>query len=284
MTVKSILSFKKVPIFSFIFMIGSFLWGASNDYVALFSSEEDDFRRIVLDGAADRRVEVELDELGQAEIKVWGVSEQLYVGRRIYKSGYLIPVTIQVNFPTSSYMSIGVTGTRFKDYIRFQVVESEIYIIDLFTDVLPKESYFREETISAFWPSGRFEPDITPLAEPVVLAEVEGPVSPMIAAVQSRTIIPYRTIILRAVILAGCVSGFLLIIGLVMWFLQQRKSISNKSDTSQPISAVSANQPAISDARVRAFMALDNSLSYDEATLLKSIGGSKSSKRVRALS
>ncbi len=265
-------------------MTGSYLWGASNNYVALFSSEEDDFRRIVLDGAADRQVEVDLDDLGQAEIKVWGVSEQLYVGRRIYKSGYLIPVTIQVDFPANSYMSIKVTGTRFKDYVRFQVVDEEIYIIDLFTDILPKESYFREETISAFWPSGRFEPDITPLTEPAELAEAEGSIPPIVAAIQSKAAIPYRTIILRAVILAGCVSGLLLIIGLVIWFLQQRRSISNNSDTSQPTSAVGASQPVISDARVRAFMALDNSLSYDEATLLKSIGGSKPSKRVRALS
>ena len=90
MTVRSILSFSKIPVFSAVFIVGSFLLGASNNYVALFSDEEDDFRRIVLDGAADRRVEVDLDDLGQAEIKVWGVSEQSYVGRRLYQSGYLL--------------------------------------------------------------------------------------------------------------------------------------------------------------------------------------------------
>jgi len=86
-------------------LAGGLLWGAGNNYVAIFSAEQESHRRILLDGVGNRRVEVELNNLGQVEVKVWGVGEQTYVGRRVYDSGYFIPVTIRVEFPRKNLMS-----------------------------------------------------------------------------------------------------------------------------------------------------------------------------------
>ncbi len=151
---ESTFSFKAGVVFLAAWLAGGLLWGASSNYVALFSAEQQSYRRILIDGVGNRRVEVELDNLGQVEVKVWGVGERAYVGRRVYESGYFIPVTIQVDFPRKNLMSIKVSGTRFRDYVRYKIVDSDIYVIDLYIRALPRESYFREETISALWPGG----------------------------------------------------------------------------------------------------------------------------------
>ena len=282
MITKSIFSFRWSLVCLAAWLAGGLLWGASNNYVAIFSAEQESHRRILLDGVGNRRVEVELNNLGQVEVKVWGVGEQTYVGRRVYDSGYFIPVTVRVEFPKKNLMSIKVSGTRFRDYVRYKVVDSDLYVIDLYPRALPRESYFREETISALWPLERFQPDIAPVAR---LPESNQSVIsqlPIVHQTLGRGMVPYRRIILRAVVWAGCVSGLLLITGLVLvWFMRRRNSITARSDSSQQAHAGGANQLTISDARVRAFMALDGSLSYDEATLLTTMGGEKPSTRPR---
>ena len=279
---ESTFSFKPAVVFLAAWLAGGLLWGASSNYVALFSAEQQSYRRILIDGVGNRRVEVELDNLGQVEVKVWGVDERAYVGRRVYENGYFIPVTIQVDFPRKNLMSIKVSGTRFRDYVRYKIVDSDIYVIDLYIRALPRESYFREETISALWPGGRFQPDITPAAQlsgPAQAGESQPSTVPRTLA---RGMAPYRRIVLRAVVWAGCVSGLLLVIGLVpVWFIQRKKSMMTKSAPSQQAHAAGANQPTISDARVRAVMALNDSLSYDEATLLAAMGGEKPSAKPR---
>ena len=282
MITRSTFSFRRGLVFLAAWLAGGLLWGAGSDYVAIFSAEQESHRRILLDGVGNRRVEVELDNLGQVEVKVWGVDKQAYVGRRAYDSGYFVPVTIRVEFPGKNLMSIKVSGTRFKDYVRYKVVDSDLYVIDLYPRALPRESYFREETISALWPGERFQPDIAPVARLPESNQAVISQLPIIPQALRRGMLPYRRIILRAVVWAGCVSGLLLITGLVlMWFVQRRRSIFTKSAPSQQEHAAGANQPTISDARVQAVMALNGSLSYDEATLLAAMGGEKPSTRPR---
>ncbi len=282
MITKSTFSFRRSLVFLTAWLAGGLLWGAGSNYVAIFSAEQESHRRILLDGVGNRRVEVELDNLGQVEIKVWGVGEQAYVGRRVYDSGYFVPVTVRVEFPRKNLMTIKVSGTRFRDYVRYKVVDSDLYVIDLYPQALPRESYFREETISAFWPGERFQPDIAPAAQlsgsnKAVISQL-----PIVNQTLRRGMVPYRRIVLRAVVWAGYVSGLLLITYLALvWFKRRRKSIITKSAPSQQAHAAGANQPTISDARVRAFMALDRSLSYDEATLLTTMGGQKPSTKPR---
>jgi len=143
MITKSTFSFRWGLVCLAAWLAGGLLWGASNNYVAIFSAEQQSHRRILLDGVGNRRVEVELNNLGQVEVKVWGVGEQTYVGRRVYDSGYFIPVTVRVEFPRKNLMSIKVSGTRFRDYVRYKVVDSDLYVIDLYPRALPRESYFR---------------------------------------------------------------------------------------------------------------------------------------------
>ncbi|UCH63658.1 MAG: hypothetical protein JSU77_04215 [Fidelibacterota bacterium] len=282
MITKLIFSFRQVLVFLAPWLAGGLLWGASNKYVAIFSAEQESHRRIILDGVGNRRVEVELNDLGQAEVKVWGVGEKAYVGRRVYDSGHLIPVIVQVEFPRKNLMSIQVTGTRFRDYVRYKVVDSDLYVIDLYTRALPSESYFREETISALWPGERFLPDIAPgatLSEPDQAGISQ---LPNVSRTLGREMVPYRRIVLRAVVWAGCVSGLLSIAGLALvWFRRRQKSIITKSASYPQAHTAGTSQPTISDAQVRAFMALDGSLSYDEATLLTTMGEEKSSRKRR---
>ncbi|MFB0515242.1 MAG: hypothetical protein ACETWG_01410 [Candidatus Neomarinimicrobiota bacterium] len=245
--------------------------------MALFSAEQMSHRRILIDGVGNRRVQVELDSLGQAVVNVWGVDEQTYVGRRAYEKGYLIPVTIRVDFPRKNLMSIKVAGTHFRDFVRYKVVDSDIYVIDLYPQALPRESYFREETISALWPNGRFQPDITPASPPADLTAPAELRQINVRYTLAKEMAPYRRVVRRAVIWAGSVSGLLLITGLpLIWFLQRRKAALGDSKTHQPTRPAGGGQPTISDAKVRAIMALNGSLSYDEASLLANMGGEKS--------
>ena len=244
--------------------------GASNGYVALFSAEQGNFRRLVLDGIGDRRVQVVLDSLDQAIVTVWGVNERTYVGRRAYETGYLVPVTVRVEFPKKNVMSIRLAGTRFRDVVRFHVVDSDIYVIDLYTLPLPRESYFREETISSLWPNGRFEPDLTTASRGLEVAgSVRGRLEPRTAGRAAASRIPYRRVVQRAVVWAGGVSGAMFVIGLTaIWFLQRRRVYPVNKDDIQPDSAVESRQSIGSKSQVWAIMARNGALSYDEATLL----------------
>lgn len=258
------------------------MWGANNDYIAFFSAEQDGHRRLLIDGAADRRVHVNLDSLGQAEVRVWGVDEEEYVGRRYFEKGYLVPVTIRVDFPRGNLMAIKLTGTRFRDFVRFRVVDSDIYIIDLYTSALPRESYFREETVTALWPNGRFNPDIHPLAPPASdLSPDEEFQHVKVSQVLAKGMVPYRSVVRRAIIWAGCLSGLILISGLpLLWLIHRRRAARAKSvSLSTTIQEPDGLTPTISDPRIRAIMNLNRGLSYDEASLLAAVGGRKSPGR-----
>ncbi len=243
--------------------------GADQRYVALFSAEQAHYRRLMLDGVGNRRVEVTLDSLNRAEVKVWGVSEKTYVGRRAYETGYLVPVSVRVEFPKKDLMSIKISGTRFRDVVRFQVVDSDIYVIDLYTQPLPRESYFREETISSLWPQGRFQPDLTPASgtDRIDPATGDGAGGRTRSLSVGRS--PYRQVMQRAVIWAGGVSGVLLIAGLAsIWFLQRRRIQRAIGPDSTPDSPPETQTSIGSRSKVWAIMARNGALSYDEASLL----------------
>jgi len=270
---QSILSSKQGLWLFTVCLAGSLLWGANSRYVALFSAEQESHRRLLLDGVGDRRIQVRLDSLGQAVVKVWGVDKDKYVGRLAYEKGFLVPVTIRVDFPQRNLMSIKVSGTRFRDFVRYKVVGTDIYVIDLYTQSLPRESYFREETISALWPAGRFQPDITPATQPPPAIEPRQLHMPRVLA---NRMAPYRRVVRRAVLWAGSISGLLLITGIpLIWLLQRRKPALVGSRPAPPVPHSETGQPTISDARVRAIMALNRSLSYDEASLLAAMGGER---------
>jgi hypothetical protein len=267
----------KVLAHSLLICLGTgILWGASHSYLAIFSAEQESQRRLLIDGVGDRRVEVKLDGLGQAEVIIHNVDEQTYVGRRDYEKGYLVPVAIRVDFPKKNKMTVTLTGTRFWDFVRYKMMDADIYVIDFYTHPLPRESYFREETISAHWPNGRFQPDVTPITEPPPPAETAGTSQLRVPQSLAKEMAPYRRAVRRAVVWAGSLSGFLLLVGIpLVWFIQRRKSSSDNSASSQ-ISPEGVQQSSISDAQVRALMTLNGSLSYDEASLLAAMGGKKS--------
>jgi hypothetical protein len=253
-------------------------WGASTDYIAFFSAEQEGHRRLLIDGIANRRVQVRLDSLGQAEVRVWGVNEKEYVGRRYFEKGFLVPVTVRVDFPRGNLMAIKLIGTRFQDFVRFRVMDSDIYIIDLYTRPLPRESYFREETVAALWPKGRFNPDIYPLAD----LSHETDTQPIkVSRVLAKGMVPYRRVVRRAVIWAGCLSGLILISSVpIFWLFYKRRTSRSKSALrSASIPQPNDVSPTISDPRIRAIMNLNRGLTYDEASLLAAVGGRKTPGR-----
>ncbi len=253
-------------------LTGGVTQGADERYVALFSAEQTNYRRLMLDGAGDRRVEVTLDSLNRAEVKVWGVSEKTYVGRRAYETGYLVPVSVRVEFPKKDLMSIKISGSRFRDVVRFRVENSDIQVIDLYTQPLPRESYFREETISSLWPHGRFQPDLTPTSGTDRIDPVTGIGERLSTRGLSVGKSPYRQVMQRAVVWAGGVSGVLLIAGLAsIWFLQRRR-IQSAIRPELPADSTPVAQTSIgSRSKVWAIMARNGALSYDEASLLASM-------------
>ncbi|UCH09883.1 MAG: hypothetical protein JSU61_11810 [Fidelibacterota bacterium] len=282
MNTRSIFLFKVLVPALFLCLGAGILRGANQGYLAIFSAEEESLRRLLIDGVGERRVRVKLDSLGQAEVTIYSVDEQTYVGRRAYEKGYLVPVAIRVEFPRKNIMSIKLTGTRFWDFVRYKVMDADLYVIDFYTHPLPRESYFREETISALWPNGRFQPDITPATPPAPPAEAAGTSQMKIPRTLAKEMAPYRRAVRRAVVWAGSLSGILLLAGIpLVWFIQRRRSASDHSASPQvaPGEAPSGgvHQSSISDAQVRALMTLNGSLSYDEASLLAAMGGKKSS-------
>jgi len=241
-------------------MITTLVHGASERYIAFFSAEQAQYRRILLDGVGNRHVSVELDSLGQCEIRIWKASEKSYVGLRNYTKGYLIPVHIRVDFPEKQLMSIKVYGTRFKEVVKFREVGSGLYIIDLYTQRLPQESIFRENTISALWPGGRFQPDISPEGGPVRLAS-----SPQLSLSPSifEKLAPYRFVVYRASFWAAAVSGTLIVMGLPLIIIRKRPKAHRLRLRADDLGAAAATASRAND-----MMRRNGALSFEEATLM----------------
>ena len=102
------------PIISLLLLVST-ASAIDQQYVAFFSAETETYRRIVLDGISDRRIEVTQDDNDQVIINIWGVQKQDYVGRRSYDQGYLVPVKMKIDFPRRSLMTITVSGNVFAD-------------------------------------------------------------------------------------------------------------------------------------------------------------------------
>ena len=245
------------------------LLGAADRYIAFFSAEQSDYRRLLIDGVGERRVTAGLDSLGAVLVKVHGVAEESYVGRRSYQKGYLIPVHIEVDFPRKNLMTIRVSGTHFLDLVQYQIVESDIHVIDMFKRPLPQESFFREETLSALWPNGRFRPDVTPGYDqpraaalgtlPVPLQQLGGTVS-------------FRSVIRRAVVWSGSILAGILFTGLpLVWFYQRRRSSSPRGASRDGELPTKDGPPEALGTQVGELMKQNGDLSYDEATLLASM-------------
>ncbi|MEE8321087.1 MAG: hypothetical protein V3R68_04515, partial [Gammaproteobacteria bacterium] len=166
MGTKSILLSKYLSLAAGILLAGSRLAAADN-FLTFFSAEQEDFRRLVIDGVGNRQIQVVLESSGTVAINVLGVDKQSYVGQLNYRNGFLIPVDISVEFPRHKNMRINVSGNKFTEIVKYRVVNSGVYIIDMYTKPIPRESVFREETIGALWPEGRFQPDITPTGKVV---------------------------------------------------------------------------------------------------------------------
>lgn len=242
------------------------LSAAQSDYIAIFSAEQATYRRVLLDGVGNRRIQVDLDSSGYAEIKIWGVTEESYIGRREFERGYLIPVRITVKFPTSNLMVVNVSGRRFSEVVKYKVLDSNMLIVDLYPGHLPPESIFREETIGSLWPNGRFEPDIQPNTLSGDSQTINTDSRVIQAGRLTEVYLSNRDIINRAIIWAGGVTGFglIIILPLILFINRSRKmKIAARAD---------ANRSQISiDERAQEFMDHSDQLSYDEATLLADI-------------
>ncbi|MCH7527928.1 MAG: hypothetical protein IH972_00105 [Candidatus Marinimicrobia bacterium] len=265
MNTRSISSLSKILLLAAI-IVGGSAQGGSGKYIAFFSAEQEHYRRILIDGVGNRHVNVELDSLGQCEIRIWGASEKSYVGLRNYTKGYLIPVHIKVEFPEKQLMLIKVYGTRFKEVVKFREVGSGLYVIDLYVRRLPQESIFREETISALWPGGRFQPDVIPGGGATVQLAAAHKISfipPVLAKLA-----PYRYVIYRAMFWAAAVFAGLFITGIPLIILMRRRRTHRLFGSRQ---GKGADRLDIADAaavRAQNMMKHNGDLSFEEATLM----------------
>lgn len=235
---------------------------AQQQYIAFFSAETETYRRIVLDGVSNRRVEVRQDSLGGVTILIWGARQEDYVGRRRYEQGYLVPATMQIDFPRRNLMTIAVTGNRFADVVRYELVEPALYVIDLYPEPLPQESIFHEQSIAALWPNGRFEPDAgagtvqpEPESKPVPVDGVRrlGIVRALVWEFE-----PYLGLLKKALLWAGGASTALLILAFVLLGRRRRKTLIRTSNI----------QAANAYAQAQVILQQNGNLSYDEATLM----------------
>ena len=241
--------------------------GAEQRYVAFFSAETENYRRLLLDGVDNRRIEVRSDSLGIVTVSIWGVTEDDYVGRRFYEQGYLVPVTMHVEFPRRNLMTIRITGNRFADVVSYKLLEPKLFVIDLYPRPLPQESIFREQTINALWPSGRFEPDIgagTTQPEP---RPAPAPGSKRLGLTRALAweLGPYWGLLKRAILWAGGASlGLaLLAIPLIFWWRSRHIQFRPVKE------AANAGDPA------QALLADSDELSYDEASLLAELNNDR---------
>lgn len=236
------------------------LMASGQNYIAFFSAETENYRRIVLDGVGNRSVRVKKDDLGGVLISIWGARQEDYVGRRHYEEGYLVPVIVQIDFPRRNLMTLQVSGNRFVDVVRYKLVDPDLYVIDLYTRELPQESIFREQTIAALWPNGRFQPDIGSSLPPPV--PIPAPVAGAQRLGLGRALVwelgPYVGLFKRAILWAGgALVGLLgLSLSLVIWW--RRRHV----ETTLPETEMDA-EPVESG-----ILAEEANLSYDEAALL----------------
>ena len=269
-------SFKPGLLLVYTLLSAGLLMGAEQRYLTFFSAEQGNFRRLVIDGLNNRQVTTALDSVGAVTVRIRDVEEEDYIGRRVYKKGYLIPVEIRVDFEEKKWMAIHISGARFRDVVRFRVVGSDVYVIDMFKDPLPTESYFLEETVSTFWPGGRFQPDIGPSVRDSILIEASSRPPVHVAGTIVKRLVPYRRILKKAVVWAGSVSGILCLSAIPLIVVFQRRRAAHDESTVEEERHTPPLLPEIPlgadpEKQAREVMRRNDHLSYDEATLLVSL-------------
>ena len=268
MRAKSILLSKYFSLVVGIMLAGSQLTAADN-FLTFFSAEQENFRRLMIDGVGNKQVQVALDSSGTVAINILGIDKRTYVGQLNYRNGFLIPVDISVEFPRHKNMTIKVSGNKFAEIVKYRVVNSGIYIIDMYTSPIPQESVFREITIGALWPEGRFQPDITPagkVADNISVAATHR--FEMGKEILSKIYV-YRYPIVRAIFWAGAVFGALLITSLpliLLLYLRNRPRVGRKPRASFDGDMLTSTRMA------RNLMRTNNGLSFEEATLMAELG------------
>ena len=268
MGTKSILLSKYFSLAAGILLAGSQLAAADN-YLTFFSAEQENFRRLMIDGVGNRQVQVVLDSSGTVVINVLGVDKQSYVGQLSYRNGFLIPVDISVDFLRHKNMQINVSGNKFTEIVKYRVVNSGVYIIDMYTKPVPRESIFKEATIGALWPEGRFQPDITPAGKVADNIAVAATHRFELGKRMLDRIYVYRYPIVRAIFWAGAVFGALLITSLpliFMLYLRSRPRAGRKSRVDFDGDMLTSTRMA------RSLMRSNKGLSFEEATLMAELG------------
>jgi hypothetical protein len=163
-------------------------------------------------------------------------------------------------------MLIKVSGTRFKEVVKFREVGSGLYVIDLYVRRLPPESIFREETISALWPGGRFQPDVTPGGGGAVQLAAAHKIS-FIPPVLTK-LAPYRYVIYRAMFWAAAVFAALFITGIPLFILMRRRNAHLRSGSRRGKDADRLDPAQAATARAQDMMKRNGGLSFEEATLM----------------
>ncbi len=268
MDTKSILLSKYFSLAAGILLAGSQLAAADN-YLTFFSAEQENFRRLMIDGVGNKQVQVVLESSGAVVIDVLGVDKQSYVGQLSYRNGFLIPVNISVEFPRHKNMRINVSGNKFSEIVKYRVVNSGVYIIDMYTKPVPGESIFKEATIGALWPGGRFQPDITPAGKMVNNISVAATHHFELGKQILDRIYVYRYPIVRAIFWAGAVFGALLITSLpliLLLYLRNRPKMGRKSKVDFDGDMLTSTRMA------RKLMRTNNGISFEDATLMAALG------------
>ena len=265
---KSILLSKYFSLAVAIILTSSQLAGADK-FLTFFSAEQESFRRIMIDGVGNKQVQVMLDSSGTVAISILGVDRQAYVGQLSYRNGFLIPVDISVEFPRRQNMLINVRGNKFAEIVKYRIVNSGVYIIDMYTEPIPQESVFREATIGAMWPDGRFRPDISPGGKVVDNISVAATHRFELGKEILSKIYVYRYPIVRAIFWAGAVFGALLITSLpliMLLYFRNRPQVTRKPRASFDGDMLTSTRMA------RNLMRTNNGLSFEEATLMAELG------------
>lgn len=264
MGTKSILLSKYFSLIVGLFLAGSQLAAADN-FLTFFSAEQADFRRLMIDGVGNRQVQVTLNSSGTVAVNILGVDKRAYVGQLDYHNGFLIPVDISVEFPRHKNMLINVTGNKFVEIVKYRVVNSGVYIIDMYTKPVPQESVFKEASISALWPDGRFQPDITPAGKMMGNIGVAATHRFELGKQILDKIYVYRYPIVRAIFWAGAVFGALLITSLPLLLLLSYRTRSGAGQKKR----VNFDGDMLTSTRMaRHLMRKHNDLSFEEATLM----------------
>ncbi|MCK4579017.1 MAG: hypothetical protein KAU50_09515 [Candidatus Marinimicrobia bacterium] len=251
-------------------LFSSFAWAASERYIAFFSAEQENYRRLLIDGVANRRVNVELDTLGRVEVLIRGVNEREYVGLRDYERGYLVPVNINVSFPQKDRMSIVLTGSRFKEMVRYREISTGIYIVDLYVQHLPQESVFREQTISALWPGDRFTPDISTAGERLQLASSTDLSLPALIIAK---LTPYRHVIYRAMFWAAALFIIIIAAAVPILLIQRNLQAARFQPVDRQKRSRSHQNRLDGSAKAHDIMRKNGGVSFEEASLLADLEG-----------